>query len=155
MICCDGWCTPWSSKMFQDVRSTGCSWMQLDAFASFHSFPLRDYVTVATFAGRGTAERGRGPCQAGEGWGSHVVVLWTVSTVSPFVTKKLEIQVVAAVAAVGISSGRLLVAKEVASMRRCGEIAFSSGLGCFDAWDTRDACLRVDGIPFHRLDMSW
>lgn len=49
--------------------------MQLDAFASFHSFPLRDYVTVATFAGRGTAERGRGPCQAGEGWGSHVVVL--------------------------------------------------------------------------------
>lgn len=67
---------------------------------------------------------------------------------SPFVTKKLEIQVVAAVAAVGISSGRLLVAKEVASMRRCGEIAFSSGLGCFDAWDTRDACLRVDGIPF-------
>lgn len=73
---------------------------------------------------------------------------------SPFVTKKLEIQVVAAVAAVGISSGRLLVAKEVASMRRCGEIAFSSGLGCFDAWDTRDACLRVDGIPFHRLDMS-
>lgn len=61
----------------------------------------------------------------------------------------------AAVAAVDISSGRLLVAKvQAALMRRCGEIAFSSGLGYFDAWDPWDACLRVDGIPFHRLDMS-
>ncbi len=59
-------------------------------------------------------------------------------------------------AAVGISSGRLLVAKvQVASMRRCGGIAFANGLGYLDAWGTWDACLRLDGIPFDKLDMSW
>ena len=102
-------------------------------------------ITVATSAGRGTAERGRGPCQAGEGPGGHAVNCQHIVTI-------LEIQVVAAV---GISSGRLLVAKvQVASMRRCGGIAFANGLGYLDAWSTWDACLRLDGIPFDKLDMS-
>lgn len=42
-------------------------------------------MTVATSAGRGTAERGRGPCQAGEGWGravncQHIVTIFHQKT---------------------------------------------------------------------------
>ena len=58
-------------NMKETQDALGCTWMHLPLFIFF---PLRDYViTVATSAGRGTAERGRGPCQAGEGPGGHAV----------------------------------------------------------------------------------